>query len=613
MNRVYILGGGVAGLTAAHELAERGFELVVFEKNAICGGKARSMRNVGSGTGGREDWPGEHGFRFFPGFYWHLSDTMSRIWFDQAKNIRVLDNLVPATQIGIAQEGKPPFIVPASSPKSLPEWAQALHALFTAPSLGVPVSEARLFLKKLFCFLGSGPTRRLKVLEAQPWWDYIEAASQSTQYQCIFGRGLSRSLVAMRPEKASTLTVMSMFVQIILNVVDGQNKKADRVLNGPTSEVWIEPWVEQLKANPRVKVLTSADVQSITFNAAAQRVTSVDVRDAAGAVTTWGDQSDFYISALPVDVVQSNTVVDHALKLAAGLVRPVGSTEDGVDRLDTDWMSGVLFYLNRNAAPLNGHVIYAHSPWSLTSISQRQFWDKRPVGMGAYPWSQRGNGGAVDILSAIVSAWDEAGTKVVTKKANECTEGEIFDETWAQIKAHLTLAGNGSLNDSDVVGRFLDPAIAFDAVSGKVSGNSEPLLINTASSRRHRPAAGTALSNFFVASDYVATNTDLACMEAANEAARQAVNALLTRSGSTAPPCVITPLQEPDAFRFFQTIDETDYAVNPAQEPLLCRYIDELLPASGSSGLSGPALAQLLLSIVSLGMLAAILYLLIRS
>jgi uncharacterized protein with NAD-binding domain and iron-sulfur cluster len=615
MNNVYILGGGVAGLSAAHELAERGFTLTVFERHPICGGKARSMKNAGSGTGGREDWPGEHGFRFFPGFYWHLSDTMSRIWFDQANNIRVLDNLVPATEIGIAQENKPPFIIPAEQPKTLQEWIKALSNFFEAKSLGVPVSEARFFLRQLLCFLGSGPTRRAQQLERISWWEYIGAGSRSAQYQCIFGRGLSRSLVAMRPEKASTLTVMSMFVQIVLNIVENTGKKADRVLNGPTSEVWIEPWVKQLKSNPNgsnVTILNDHEVQSVSFNPLTQRVTGVDVKDGTGTVTSWGDPNDFYISALPIDIVQESKVLSHALKLAAGLVRPVGADENGVDRLEMDWMSGVLFYLNRNAAPLHGHVIYTKSPWSLTSVSQRQFWDERSPLMGAYPWSQRGNGQAVDILSTIISAWDEPGSKTTKNTAQECTEAEIYQETWEQLKAHLTAAGNGKLNDSDVVGKFLDPAIKFDSVTGIVKENTERLLINTAHSRRHRPPARTNLSNFFVASDYVATNTDLACMEAANEAARQAVNALLQQSGSTAPPCVITPLEEPDVFRFFQAIDENDYAKNPNQDPLLCRFSAELVPPSLPGGISGPMLTQIVLSAVSLGLLAVIIYLLTR-
>ena len=41
--KVVILGGGVAGMSAAHELIERGFEVEVFERQLIAGGKARSI------------------------------------------------------------------------------------------------------------------------------------------------------------------------------------------------------------------------------------------------------------------------------------------------------------------------------------------------------------------------------------------------------------------------------------------------------------------------------------------------------------------------------------------------------------------------------------------
>ena len=78
---VAVLGGGVAGLSAAHELAERGFDVTVYEARDLLGGKARSMPVPGSGTDGRARPPAEHGFRFFPGFYRHLPDTMRRIPF----------------------------------------------------------------------------------------------------------------------------------------------------------------------------------------------------------------------------------------------------------------------------------------------------------------------------------------------------------------------------------------------------------------------------------------------------------------------------------------------------------------------------------------------------
>src|SRR4051812_23935228 len=92
--KVAVLGGGMAGLTAAHELAERGFDVTIYERNAL-GGKARSIPVTGTAAGGRKALPGEHGFRFFPGFYHHVPDTMRRIPFAGNAN-GVWDNLIAA-------------------------------------------------------------------------------------------------------------------------------------------------------------------------------------------------------------------------------------------------------------------------------------------------------------------------------------------------------------------------------------------------------------------------------------------------------------------------------------------------------------------------------------
>ena len=83
-------------------------------------------------------------------------------------------------------------------------------------------------------------------------------------------------------------------------------------------------------------------------------------------------------------------------------------------------------------------------------------------------------------------------------------------------------------------------------------------MLNTAGSLQYRPEAQVELQNLFVASDYVRTYTDIACMEAANEAARRAVNCLLLSAGSTAgvaqlwplEPAFLKPLQKVDRIRF---------------------------------------------------------------
>ena len=101
-NRVIVFGGGVAGFTAAHELLERGFSVDLIEQRTIAGGRARSYP-VARNARGRFvsdsarrlpglHFPGEHGFRFFSGFYRHLFDTLKRIPLPSEGT--VFDNLV---------------------------------------------------------------------------------------------------------------------------------------------------------------------------------------------------------------------------------------------------------------------------------------------------------------------------------------------------------------------------------------------------------------------------------------------------------------------------------------------------------------------------------------
>lgn len=83
-------------------------------------------------------------------------------------------------------------------------------------------------------------------------------------------------------------------------------------------------------------------------------------------------------------------------------------------------------------------------------------------------------------------------------------------------------------------GWFLDPGIEFPTPS--TATNAGPLLINAAGSLEYRPEAQIELDNFFLASDSVRTYTNSSCMEAANEAARRAVNRLAAVAGSAARP-----------------------------------------------------------------------------
>src|SRR5690606_25393393 len=68
------------------------------------------------------------------------------------------------------------------------------------------------------------------------------------------------------------------------------------------------------------------------------------------------------------------------------------------------------------------------------------------------------------------------------------------------------------------------------------------LFMHAPNTLKYRPDAKTKLKNFFLAGDFVKTTTDLATMEAANEAARLAVNALLDQDASREKRCGHWPM-----------------------------------------------------------------------
>ena len=99
VSRVAVVGGGVGGLSAAHELATRGVDVTVFEARERFGGKARSFHGPSDGA----PLPAEHGFRFFPGFYRHLTATMAEI--PDGNDRSVADHLVALPEMRQALVG----------------------------------------------------------------------------------------------------------------------------------------------------------------------------------------------------------------------------------------------------------------------------------------------------------------------------------------------------------------------------------------------------------------------------------------------------------------------------------------------------------------------------
>ena len=578
MTRVAVFGGGMGGLAAAHELAERGFEVDLYEKRDIWGGKARSYGLHGTGTDGREDLPAEHGFRFFPGFYKHVPDTMRRIPYPEGgPGARVSDNLVQCQVGEMLRADAAPTIFPVRFPRSFKELRERVADLRGHGPLGLEPGELRYFLGRLWRIATSCQERRLKEYEQIPWWTYVGAASRSVAYQKLLARGMTRSLVAMRAEVAATRTVADILLQMAYYALT-PGASSDRVLNGPTSKVWLDPWRAHLRAlgvrfhdRERLVRLVLGDDGAIAH---------AEVRGASDMVTRV--EADHYVAAVPVEVM-SQLVEGPLAEAAPSLAR--------LHELSVEWMNGVQFYLSRDIPLVYGHSLYVDSTWALTSISQPQFWRQ-----GAYPLEKFGDGRVKGLLSVDISDWDDPGEYTTGADARYCSRDQVIEEVWAQVQHHLAQSGYGPLRDDERLHAHLDNDIEcpapdspeaecrrlaarhglmkvreMTALQPPLNGpgpktmpwtelrqpdrDLEPLLINTVGSWADRPEATTEIPNLFLASDYVRTYTDLATMEGANEAGRRAVNAILDAEASPAPRCRTWPLHEPLLLAPFRAID----------------------------------------------------------
>ncbi|MFI9724090.1 FAD-dependent oxidoreductase [Streptomyces sp. NPDC052396] len=503
--RVAVLGAGVGGLTAAHELAERGFEVTVYERRSVPGGKARTLYAPHTGTGGRRDLPGEHGHRAVFGFYHNLPDTLRRIPLPGGGTVH--DNLATVGWIELARTGgRLTTPIPLRGWKPAPADAGSLVTSLTGligENLRLPPWESAFLAKQFAIQLTSCTERRFGQWEYLDWWHYIQADRMSRDYQRLWGGGV-HILQALNPRTASTRTCGQGFEAIFCDLAGrGSDGPPDRVFNGPTSEAWIEPWAAQLRALG-VRFAFGRSVETLRLRQG--RIETAAARGPDGRLGRI--DADWFIAAVPAD---------RAARLWDSALRAADPRLAGMEGLRHTWCNGIQFFLPRPADVIQGHIEHVDSPWKLVSIPQSAFW-RAPF---ARTW---GDGTAQQSLSVDISDWETPGP-LYGKPARNCTRAEVAQEVWAQLRAGLK-----GLDETPPRQWYLDEAITEE---GGQLRNDDPFLMNTTGSWDLRPEATTTVGNLFLAADYVRThsNIDFASMETANEAGRRAAAGVLAAAG----------------------------------------------------------------------------------
>ncbi|HEY0705471.1 MAG TPA: FAD-dependent oxidoreductase [Polyangia bacterium] len=335
--KVVIVGAGVAGLTVAHELIERDFAVVVYDRRSVCGGKASSGR-VGAHAGLSPGLPTEHGFRFFPGWYRHLFDSMRRIPLPEPGDVfrqrNVAHNLVELDRNLVAEYDRGPAPLVMHLPQNL-EDAQAVSTFFLeAKQAGLTVRDISFFFQKLLRFLNEPEDRRREKFDGISWVDFMELDKRSRAFRSLM-IATTRTMVAAKASEASAYTIAKMAIRTLF---DGPSTK-DRVLNGPTNEKWIDPWIRYLEEKG-VEFRLGQDLDSVGFDGHGPRISHLCFRSVEEEMRTrcLRIAKECFEQLIKLRKAMKPGAADHAasLEAIAGFFAAVTHLEEILPLLESD-------------------------------------------------------------------------------------------------------------------------------------------------------------------------------------------------------------------------------------------------------------------------------------
>jgi outer membrane protein OmpA-like peptidoglycan-associated protein len=522
-------------------------------------------------TVGLEDWvlPGEHGFRFFPSYYRHLTDTMSRTpTYDREGRQdggRVLDKLRPTPASVMLKSGQAPTPPPGTDMSAL----QLLRMAITA--FGADAYDPRDFLQlglRITRYLATCPDRR-RALEALSWWAYLMGYCPKTgcylyRYSDAFSidaTASGRVLAAFDWRYGDARTNGSTWIQLMEPLPDAAGQRFDGTLDAPTSEAWFDHWRRYL------------DERGVRFISASLERLERERHDGHDTVVPWIRRpGQNHVEPLPPRTRRPRYVVvatdaPTAERVSAPLPQVgvpkglVGYTteydgkrrdpyrEPGLgknDRFQT--LSGVQYFFDQSFA-IATHAYSLDAPWSLTSLSMQRAWSKLPIS---------DKDGFAGLLSVDIGDFRvPAGPNQIT--AWDSSKERLGEEVWLQLSNDLRTDAALPLRLPRPRWFHVDDNLEFgdrDGKTGVIVRNATPYLVPITADWERRPGSEPFDPNvpertrpetpaapgvwaaphggypvhfdcLVYGGIYLKTFTRMTTMESANESGRHAVNAIL--------------------------------------------------------------------------------------
>lgn len=497
--KIAIVGAGIAGLTTATLLIEKGFDITIYESSEEIGGLAKSKRT-------KEGYPTEHSFRVYHDFYYCLFEIFSQL---KDNDHCVLDNLVSAAQYYHTKDNRGVFI--RGSKKFTPE-------IYRIDRL-IQFFNFLLFSRKL----------KLSDIYEMTKLDFLYHLSEERIIKNVGDKSVSQLLNMDEKNQAFKDTIMSLmataagardhsaaeFVFELLSLLKPSGNLY--MMNGPTSECVFEPWKEHL-LKKGVKIVFNAKVTDFAIEN--NKIINIYLED--GKKIT----ADDYV--LATSVLQTK-------QFFQGILSPWFSQQQQ-NIFYCEWSEGVQFYLS-DLPNLESKkymfkpgitLLHLDSPWRVASIIQGgDFWPNVDLPKGCKY-----------VYSVTFSNVEAKGSKV-HKPFLECTEEEIKEELLHQcefpdkkliIDWHLseTLKLVKDAEYKKII-KTLPPHYAHYRQDKNWFLSFTPLFTPLPGNYSVAPNAKTKIDNLFLSGQYLNTTLYTPTMEKACESGYLTAKAICTK------------------------------------------------------------------------------------
>ncbi len=487
--KVAIFGAGISGLAVAHELLDKGYDVVIYECDKVPGGMAKSSRQYNG-------MPTEHSWRGYAPFYENFMEMSKRIPFGHNT---VYDNLsIPIKFIGPNDDIKKPPVV----------------------------TDYMIVSYYILKYLLAGKSRRLKYAHL----NILDKLSPklSEQYMKIMVNMLGPGL-GLNVTKAP-ISAIGKVVEMALTNHDHSHADLEtthkgyqqwHVMKRPTSEAFINPWVKHL-INKRLQIkydhtLVKLNVDNI--------VTSAIVKHGSKHINV---KADYFVVC--IDPFSFNNIIKHSgLSSYPELNKFSGLTQDGPDKQIS---FRIAFSESINLPEPTSVLVFPDSEFNLTLYPQDRLFSK-DVYLGK---------GIKGLWSGTACLGTRNG-QLFNLPAYKLTKQQFIQEVIFQIYRSTELNkiifkhNNKNLSDFKIIATEVWHEW-YETPNGLTQ--SKPKWVNTDKTKQYRPSQKTTIGNLYLAGAHTDVSVDIWSMEGAVESGKLVSRLICQKDNKNELPVVYT-------------------------------------------------------------------------